>query len=425
MEKSLVLGALNLKKEHDYMWYSVTYSHQKAGRHRSTPRKRNRRWTDKVVKANFIIARRCRFYQDLEQTKLVGRLQIAGSGTYERHYHHESWQQKETYYVKDKDGKRHRKTKWVHRSSTIDQPVTNLTHFYHKMNAYGTNFNIQYDEKKAGGGFFDAAELVFICTSDGGLPLFKVVSDGVKAATIETFSQSDPVNAILAAFAVSVKMEPKEFLKVVKEYNRSNISLNSITGTYGGFGLNEVEYEAKFATPGEFNQVPPMGFAYGYSPEMAPEAIPLAVPVGTPFTALPVAQPLWEPIPTAAPLVMPSFQSTTTTTTTVVAMSYKDVKVDDGAIPTEAEEPTTLNDDDPLSDGDGDDDGEADEGEGEEEFEDEAAAEAAVAKKATPMMTPSIVAELQKLAELRSIGVLTEEEFEVAKNKMLNPTQQL
>ena len=38
-------------------------------------------------------------------------------------------------------------------------------------------------------------------------PLFRVASDGVKAATVETFSNSDPVNSILAAFAVSVKME--------------------------------------------------------------------------------------------------------------------------------------------------------------------------------------------------------------------------
>ena len=76
-----------------------------------------------MVKADFIIARRCRLYQDKEQTKLVGRLQIAGSGTFDRHYHHESWQQKETYYVKQGD-RRVRKTKWVHRSSTTDIPNT-------------------------------------------------------------------------------------------------------------------------------------------------------------------------------------------------------------------------------------------------------------------------------------------------------------
>ena len=31
METSAVLGCANLKKEHDYMWYQVTYSHQHYG----------------------------------------------------------------------------------------------------------------------------------------------------------------------------------------------------------------------------------------------------------------------------------------------------------------------------------------------------------------------------------------------------------
>ena len=39
--------------------------------------------------------------------------------------------------------------------------------------------------------------------------------------------------------------------------------------------------------------------------------------------------------------------------------------------------------------------------------------------------TQSVVSELQKLAELRSVGALTEEEFEMAKGNLLNPTQKL
>ena len=39
---------------------------------------------------------------------------------------------------------------------------------------------------------------------DVGAPLFMVVSNGSTVANLQTFSQSDPVNAILAAFTVSI-----------------------------------------------------------------------------------------------------------------------------------------------------------------------------------------------------------------------------
>jgi len=219
---------------------------------------------------------------------------------------------------------------------------------------------------------------------------------------------------------------------VVKGYNRNHISLNSHTGHVGGFGKNEIEYEAEFQTMGEFNHAPPMGFAYGFAPP-AEMSIPMAVPVGTAFTAVPTATPVWQPLPMAQAFVMPSVISTTTTTTTTTTavapggaaplpMTYATAIVDDGAVPVMDVEPRADLDDGDLTDGDDDDD-DAPESESESEYDDDAAAEAAHAKKASPPMTSSLISQLQRLAELHRTGVLSDVEFEVAKAKTLHPQQ--
>jgi len=309
LKESITLGCANLKKDHDYMWQQVTYAHQRSGRHRSTYNKRRRHWTDKQVNANFIIARRCRLFADRGQTKLIGRLQIAGSGTFSRHYHHESWMQKVITHRIDDAGNRHREVRWVHRSRTTDNPVTNLQHFYHTMNAYGTDYNIQYTDQSSKD-WMSSDSFTFEASSDTGMPLFRVVSDGVKDATVQTFSSSDPINAILAAFAVSIKMEPREFYKNVCSYTERRISLNSHTGLIGGFGLNDAEYEAANPTPGEWTTPPAMGFNYGFDAAAA-----TAAAAGTPVTfAVPVAAPIGKPFtPMFTHGVVP-FVTTTTTT---------------------------------------------------------------------------------------------------------------
>lgn len=151
------------------------------------------------------------------------------------------------------------------------------------------------------------------------MPLFRAVSDGVKDATVQTFSSSDPVNAILAAFAVSVKMEPREFYKNVCSYTERRISLNSHPGLIGGFGLNDAEYEAANPTPGEWTTPPAMGFNYGFDAAAA-----TAAAAGTPVTfAVPVAAPVGKPF---TPMVMPMaqpFVTTTATTTTTIATTWQ------------------------------------------------------------------------------------------------------
>jgi hypothetical protein len=210
MDTSAVLGCANLKKEHDYMWYQVTYSHQHYGRRSATHNKRNRRWTDKVVTGNYIIARRARLFSDKEQQHMCGRIQIAGTGTYSRHFHREEWIEKERY-VETVGETTVTKYRWVSKSSVDDRPVTELDHFWYKMHAYGTDFDVQYNKKETGS-WFASDKLTFQATQQGtGLPLFKVMSDGQSLAWLETYSNSDPVDALLAAFAISIKLEPKEF----------------------------------------------------------------------------------------------------------------------------------------------------------------------------------------------------------------------
>ena len=133
------------------------------------------------------------------------------------------------------------------------------------------------------------------------MPLFKVTSNGKSEAQLQTFSQSDPVSALLAAFGVSLKMEPKEYQRVCSGYCHSHISLDSHPGQFGGFGPTDAEFEQMCPTP-NLGQ-PAAGFSYG----VTAEAIPMAMPVVTavPFTPIPTATPVFAAIPVAVPLQTP------------------------------------------------------------------------------------------------------------------------
>jgi hypothetical protein len=329
MEESATLCSVNMQTEHDYLWYQVGDAWQKRGRHRDTGDKRNRCWTRKFVSGRWIIARRCRIFADREQTRLIGRLEIVGTGNYQRKYRHESWLQKQMVKVDKGEGNFEMVEKWVPRSRTWDDPETKMDRFDYDMTALGTDFRIMY-HKEDSDSWFKSDTLYFqaVRASDG-LPLFRVESDGAKKATVETFNQSDPVSSMVAAFAVAVKLDPKEFFGYCAKKTQSYISLDSHPGLVSGFGMNKDEYKCAFPTHGEM-VMPPMGFAYGVPMETLQFATPVAVPVGTPFTpmavpvggAVPMAQPQmatpvgggppmavpvgWQPVQMAEPVVMPS-----------------------------------------------------------------------------------------------------------------------
>ena len=158
------------------------------------------------------------------------------------------------------------------------------------------------------GSWFKADTLHFQATNMQGLPLFKVESDGSKNATVQTFSNSDPVNAILAAFAISLKLEPKEYFKLCEEYCKAHISVRSVAGMFGGFGPTDSEFEQMFPTASIVQ--PTAGFAYGVVVDALPMAMPVydatVIPMAMPVGGVPMAQPVgWETIPMATPLATP------------------------------------------------------------------------------------------------------------------------
>jgi hypothetical protein len=170
MENSKILGCANMKKEHDYLWYQVMYAHQHYGHHPDTRDMRNRRWCDKRVAAKWIIARRGRMFgppknadaveaaenktAQMLQDNLVGRLQIAGVGTYTRHYHKEEWEQLEQYTVTVGDGENRRtevRYRWVHRERTTDRPRTDLHDFHYKMQSCARGASPRCEREREGG----------------------------------------------------------------------------------------------------------------------------------------------------------------------------------------------------------------------------------------------------------------------------------
>lgn len=145
-EESSTLGCANMQNDHDYMHFNVSNAYQRSGRHRRTAKKKKRYWTEKKVDATWVIARRCRLYADKEQTQMMGRLQIAGSGTYTRYYRYESWRQKCRVRVKKGD-KTVTKTVWKRKTRTVDQPKCTIAAFDYSMTAFGTDFKILYSKE--------------------------------------------------------------------------------------------------------------------------------------------------------------------------------------------------------------------------------------------------------------------------------------
>jgi len=315
METSLILGCANLKKDYDYMWFLVTGSRTTHGRHHDTGNRRNIRWKDEAISAKWIIARRARLYgpppkeaAEAEektakslQTNCIGRLQIAGTGTYWRHRRFEEWEELCTHTTTDSEGNSSTYESWDYKCDTNDRRDTDLHSFNYKMNAYASDYAIQY-EKESSGSWFKSDNLTFQATNMAGLPLFRIISNGKSEASLQTYSQSDPVNAMLAAFAISIKLEPKEYKSTCEDYCFEQIKLGLPPRHYGGFGPPDADFERLFPTGPEV-VVPQMGYAYGVPLDTLPMAVPI-MPQGTPFmqTATPVG---FTVMPMAAPLVTP------------------------------------------------------------------------------------------------------------------------
>ena len=76
--------------------------------------------------------------------------------------------------------------------------------------ADGKDFAIQYEKLKSGGWFSSGTQSWQAVQCETGLPLFQVISKG-GSADLQTFSNSDPVSAMIASFTISLKLTPKSF----------------------------------------------------------------------------------------------------------------------------------------------------------------------------------------------------------------------
>ena len=163
------------------------------------------------------------------QGNIIGRMQIGGHGTYHRHRHHESWESYDPYQVKeydytDKEGKAHYKTvtkyHWVQHSSTTDPHKTEVIDFSYKMDAYGNTYAVQYEKVKSGGWFSSATQSWQAVLKESGLPLWHITTKG-GAAALKTFSNSDPVSAMITSFTLALKLTPKAFNATCESCARS------------------------------------------------------------------------------------------------------------------------------------------------------------------------------------------------------------
>jgi hypothetical protein len=234
----------------------------------------------RVTWATWSYARRAILYSDYEMTQQIGWLDVTGSGTW-----HE-WEQEEVIYDTDADGNTHVRHEW-HRHQDCQ------THgFRYKFNIFNTPMLIKY--AKTGGGLFSKATLNFTASNAFApdVPLFTVTGDGNKNAHVETFPNSDPVSTILAAYAISCKLDPADFSRGAERMCGRHIPLGSSGGLSGFVGMPEAEFEQTYSYPAPVPEV--------FAQAAASYAVPL--PASMPMMVAPQQPMMMAPQqPTPAP----------------------------------------------------------------------------------------------------------------------------
>ena len=106
---------------------------------------------------------------------------------------------------------------------------------------------ISYNREK--GRVFSKAKLFFTATNAFApdVTLFTVEGDGENNATINTFPHSDPVSTLLAAYAISCKLDPKDFSKGAEKKCGKHIRLGMPGGMSEFIGMPEQQFEQTFS----------------------------------------------------------------------------------------------------------------------------------------------------------------------------------
>lgn len=298
---STVLGAVDIKGEWDAFSFKV------SGRDRHTDlRPFIDLWdgdidfgvsSSSTLWAVWTYSKRAVLWADHEMKKQVGWLDVTGSGTWYEHEYHE------TVWDTDRDGRR------VARRVSRRKTDCRVHGFRYKLNVFNCPMVVTY-KNMTPNGLFSAAKLHFTAANawSPSVPLFTVVSDGENNAEVQTFENSDPVSTLLAAYAISCKLEPADFREGARSMCERHMSLGMPPGHSNFIGMHEQTFERTFSYPA----APPPVFADAVAAFKPPPAvlIPFATaapPMGTPGQPpMAMAQPVVQPgVPVGVPVAQP------------------------------------------------------------------------------------------------------------------------
>ena len=244
-----------------------------------------------------------------EQANIVGRLQISGYGTYWRTRVHETWLEYCEWEVSDPQKPKAGKVKrygWEKKSHTTDESGTDLIDIVYKLHCYGQDYTIHHVKPKDAPSWTKDTHLLFEASDHNGLPLFKITSNSKREATVQTFSNADPVTALIAALGIAIKMTPHLFYTLCQKTCDELFDLEAEPNTYGGSGRPDAEFEVhgRHDDFGEYSTFKPtVGFAYG----VAAQALQMGKPIEMPqhlFTSV-AGVPTFDPRPRAFSPVTP------------------------------------------------------------------------------------------------------------------------
>jgi len=188
--------------------------------------------------ATWTLSKRAVLYSDEAMTNQIGWLDVTGSGTW--------FEEVRTRIVNDTDAD----GRSVTRHEQYRHTDCKTRGFRYKFNIFNTPMTIRYSDNLAGGRFWEktALKIKAVNAFAPDVPLFKCTGDGEQTCSIETFENSDPVSTLLAAYAISCKLDPKDFNYRADSMCERNLWLGMPPGMSNFVGMPEAEFEARFAS---------------------------------------------------------------------------------------------------------------------------------------------------------------------------------
>jgi len=184
---------------------------------------------ESYITVDFELSRRCLLYADREMTRCVGRLEIAATGVY-----------KKKKYITKKDGKKH--------THVADTHVTQRIHY--KVNVYNSDMVIKFIDHSPpdADNIFTARSLEWSVWNNVGAELCRIKSDGDNFADVTTMEGVDPVNTLLAAFAIGVQMDPPQINEMCERECNKEVQLDErdSIGHAEAHGTSQEQFELHY-----------------------------------------------------------------------------------------------------------------------------------------------------------------------------------